>query len=121
MFANPSSAAAHVKAGRLKALAVSGAQPSALDPSLPPLARTLPGYEFVEILGLLAPAKTPAAIIGRWNQAVARLLDNAELKEKFFSSGSELVTSSPEQFAGAMKSDMTKLGRIIKEARLSGD
>ena len=85
MFATPSSVAAHVKSGRLKALAVSSAQPSALDPGLPPVARTLPGYELIEILGLLAPAKTPAAIVGRWNQAVVRFLDNAELKEKFFS------------------------------------
>jgi tripartite-type tricarboxylate transporter receptor subunit TctC len=120
MFANPSSTAAHIKSGRLRALAVSSAQPSALDPSLPPLLRSLPGYEFVEILGLLAPARTPAAIVGRWNQAVARLLDNAELKEKFFSSGSELVTSSPEQFAAAIKSDMIRFGKIIKDARLRG-
>ena len=118
MFGNPGSAGAHVKSGRLKALAVSSAQPSALDPSLPPIARTLPGYELVEILGLLAPAKTPATIVARWNQAVARLLNNPELKEKFVNTGSEVATSTPEEFAAAIRSDMTTLGKVIKDARL---
>ncbi len=119
MFGNPGSAGVHVKSGRLKALAVSSAQPSALDPSLPPVARTLPGYELVEYLGLLAPAKTPAAVVTRWNQAVARLLGNAELKEKFVATGSEVVTGTPEEFAAAIKSDMTNLGKIIRDSRLS--
>ena len=121
MFGNPGSAGAHVKSGRLKAIAVSSAQPSALDPSLPPVARTLPGYELVEYLGLLAPAKPPAAIVNRWNQAVGRLLSTADLKEKFLNTGSEVATGSPEQFAAAIKSDMTKLGKVIKDARIRGD
>ncbi len=119
MFGNPGSAGIHVKSGRLKALAVSSAQPSVLDPSLPPVARTLPGYELVEYLGLLAPAKTSAAVVARWNQAVARLLGNPELKEKFLATGSEVVTGTPEEFSAAIKSDMTNLGKIIREARLS--
>ena len=121
MFGNPASAAAHVKSGRLKALAVSSAQPSPLYPGLPPIANTLPGYEVVEILGLLAPARVPAAIINRWAQAAARYLDNPELKQKFLLTGSEIVSSSPEEFAAAIKSDMTRFGKIIKDARLRGD
>ena len=121
MFGNPGSAGAHVKSGRLKAIAVSSAHPSALDPSLPPVARTLPGYELVEYLGLLAPAKTPVIIVNLWNQAVGRLLNSADLKEKFLSTGSEVATGSPEQFAAAIKSDMTKLGKVIKDARIRGD
>lgn len=119
MFGNPGSAGVHVKSGRLKALAVSSAQPSVLDPNLPPIARTLPGYELVEYLGLLAPARTPAPVVSRWNQAVARLLSNPELKDKFLSTGSEVVTGSPEEFSAAIKSDMANLGKIIREARLS--
>ncbi len=118
MFGNPGSAAVHTKSGRLRALAVSSAQPSGLYPGLPPVASVLPGYELVEILGLLAPAKTPMTIVNRWNQAVGKLLNNQELKEKFLNSGSEVATSSPEAFATAINSDMNKLGKVIKEARL---
>ena len=90
-----------------------------LYPGIPPLATVVPGYELVEILGLLAPSKMPPAIINRWHQGVARLLSNAELKEKFLHSGSEVATSSPEAFAMAIKSDMTKLGKVIKDAKLN--
>jgi tripartite-type tricarboxylate transporter receptor subunit TctC len=121
MFATPGSVAPHITSGRLRALAVTSAQPSALDPALPPIARTLPGYEFVELLGFFAPAKTPAAIVQRWNQATVKVLESAELKEKFFNTGGEIVTSTPEQFAAAIKSDMTRFGKLIKEARLRGD
>lgn len=118
MFGNPSSAAAHAKSGRVRALAVSSTQPSALYPGLPPVASVLPGYELVEFLGLLAPAKTPTAIVNRWNQAASRLLNNPDLKEKFLSSGSEVVTGTPEAFAAAINLDMTKFGKVIREARL---
>lgn len=119
MFGNPGSAGTHVKSGRLKAIAVSSAQPSVLDSSLPPVARTLPGFELVEYLGLLAPAKTPTAIVTRWNQAATRLLANPELREKFVASGSEVVTGSPEEFAAAIKADMNNLGKIIRQSRLN--
>lgn len=118
MFGNPGSAAVHAKSGRLRALAVSSAQPSALYPGLPPLASVVPGYELVEILGLLAPSRTTAAIVNRWNQGAARLLNNSDLREKFLNAGSEVATGTPEAFAIAIKSDMTKLGKVIKDARL---
>ncbi len=118
MFGNPASAATHVKSGRVRALAVSSAQPSSLYPGLPPVASVLPGYELVEILGLLAPAKTPMAIVNRWNQSAGRLLNSPELKEKFLASGSEVATGTPEAFATAINSDMTKFGKVIKDARL---
>jgi len=118
MFGNPASAATHVKSGRVRALAVSSAQPSSLYPGLPPVASVLPGYELVEFLGLLAPAKTPMAIVNRWNQAAGRLLNSPELKEKFLASGSEVATGTPEAFSAAINSDMTKFGKVIREARL---
>jgi tripartite-type tricarboxylate transporter receptor subunit TctC len=118
MFGNPASIGAHVKSGRLRALAVSSATPSVLYPGLPPIASAVPGYELVEYLGLFAPAKTPNAIITRWNQAAARLLNSPEWKEKFLSAGSEVFTGSPEAFTAAIKSDMDRFGKVIREARL---
>ena len=118
MFGNPASAAAHAKSGRLRALAVSSAKASPLYPGLPPISAFVPGYELVELLGFFAPAKTPAAIVSRWNQDALRLLNNEQLKEKFLNTGSEVTTSTPDEFAAAIKSDMTKFGKVIKEARL---
>ena len=117
MFANPTAAAAHVKSGRLTALAVTSARPSALLPGLPTVAASgLPGYEAVAILGVFAPARTPATLVNRLNQEIVRVLKQADVSETFLRIGVEPVGSSPKEFAAAMKSEMTRLGKVIRDA-----
>ena len=117
MFPNAAGLAPHVKAGRLRALAVTSAQPSALFPELPTISATgLPGYESVSPYGIFAPAKTPAAIIARLNQDIVRILSKPELKESFLNAGVEPVGGSPVQLTEAMKADMARMGKVIKEA-----
>jgi len=107
----------HVKSGRLRALAVTSAEPSALVPTLPTVAASgLPGYEAVSMTGLWAPAKTPGTILNRLNQEIVRFLRTAEAKEKFLNNGAETVGSSPEQFASTIISDIAKWGKVIKDA-----
>ena len=78
MFANAGAAAPHLKSGRLNALAVTSAQPSALLPGLPTVAAGgLPGYELVSIQGVFAPARTPATVIKRLNQEMVVFLRRA--------------------------------------------
>ena len=114
--------APHVKSGKLRALAVTSAEPSALVPGLPTVAASgLPGYEAVGMTGILAPAKTPAAIINRLNQEIVRVLNMPEVKEQFFNAGVEVVGSSPEQFAATIKSEIAKLGKVIKDAGIKVD
>jgi tripartite-type tricarboxylate transporter receptor subunit TctC len=116
-FSNAAAIAPHVKSGRLKALAVTSAQPSPLAPELPTVAASgLPGYESTSIYGMLAPAKTPAPIITRLNQDIVKFLVQPEVKQKFLNSGVETVGNSPREFAAAIRSDMTKLGKVIKDA-----
>ena len=113
---------AHIKSGRLRALAVTSAQPSALVPGLPTLAASgLPGYEVVALNGIFAPGKTPAAIVNRLNQEMVRVLTRADVKEKFLSTGQEIVGSSPEEFAAAIKSDMARMGKVIRDAGIRDD
>ncbi len=112
----------HVKSGKLRALAVTSADPSALFPGLPTVAASgLPGYEAVGRTGIWAPAKTPSAIIDRLNQEVVRALKLPDLKEKFLNAGVEAVGSSPEQFAAIIKAEIVTLGNLIKDAGIKLD
>ena len=108
----------HVKSGRLRALAVTSAQPSELFPGMPTMAETLPDFVVIANIGVLAPARTPAAIINRLNMEIVRLLKTPEAKERIFRSGSEVVGSSPDELAAWIKSDMMRWVKVIKEAGL---
>lgn len=116
----PSTATApHVKSGKLRALAVTSAEPSALYPGLPTAAASgLPGYELVSRTGVFAPAKTPAAIIKRLNQELVRYLHGAEAKQKFLNAGVETVGSTPEQFAAIIKSEISVFAKVIRDTRI---
>jgi tripartite-type tricarboxylate transporter receptor subunit TctC len=106
-----------VKSGRLRALAITSAKPSALLPELPTVAASgLPGYEAVNTNGMFAPAKTPAAIINRLYQDSVRVINQGEMKEKLLNLGLEPVGSSPEEFAAAIKADVARTSKVIKEA-----
>lgn len=121
-FANAAAALPHVRAGRIRALAVTSARPSALVPDLPTVAASgLPGYESVSVIGMFAPAKTPPALIARLNHEVARGLGKPEIKERLFNAGAEVVASSPGEFAAAIKSEMARLSAIIKQIRIVAD
>jgi tripartite-type tricarboxylate transporter receptor subunit TctC len=117
MFPSAGSVMQHVKSGRLRALAVTTAQPSVLVPGLPTVSASgLPGYESVSPFGIFAPAKCPAVLIARLNHELVRVLSSAETREKFFNAGVETVGSSPAQLAATMNSEMAKWGKLIRDA-----
>ena len=121
-FASSASVAAHVKSGRLRAIAVTSAQTSALSPELPTVAASgLPGYEMTAKNGIFAPTGTPAAIVNRISETIARIVNGAEVKEKFLVSGGEPVGSSPEEFAAAIKSEITRVSKLIKDAGIRAE
>ncbi len=104
-----------VKSGRLKALAVTTAEPYALLPNIPTVASSgLPGYVSGSNTGLFAPAKTPPAIVNRLNQEAAKVLRAPEVREKFIYTGSEPVASTPEQLGELVKSELVRLGKLFK-------
>ncbi len=122
MFPSASSVTPHIKSGKLKGLAVTSSEPSALAPGLPTVAASgLPGYESSLILGVFAPAGTPAALIQRLHREIVKVLQAADVKEKLFNSGVEAVGSSPGQFAARVKSEMGRLGKVIKDAGIRAD
>jgi tripartite-type tricarboxylate transporter receptor subunit TctC len=121
MFAVPGSAMPHVKSGRLTALAVTSAEPSPLAPGLPPVAAAVPGYESVSYLAIFAPVGTPPAIVSRLSQEIARALQRPEVKEKFLSTSIETVGSSPEELASKLKSEIARMGKLIRDAGIRAD
>jgi len=117
MFPTAGSVTPHLKSGRLKALAVTTAQPSALFPGLPTIAASgLPGYESVSLVGIFAPTETPAAIIDLLNRNIVGVLDQADVREKFFNAGVDAIGGSPAELAAAMKSEMARMGKVIRDA-----
>ena len=122
MFPTAGAVAPHIRTGRVRVLAVTSAEPSALAPGVPTMAASgLPGYESISIYGVFAPAGTPRALIDKLNAEIGRLLNRADIKEKFFNAGMETVGGSPEQLAATVKSEIARLGKVIKEAGIRSE
>ena len=113
-FDNLATASSNIKAGKLKALAVTTATRSAALPDVPAVAETLKGFAIDTWWGLVAPAATPKDVIAKLNQAFVAALNSPEAKARFAALLAEPVASSPEQFAAFMKSELAKYERVVK-------
>lgn len=121
-FATATSISGHVQTGRLRALAVTSVRPSVLLPRLPTVASSgLPGYESASTSGIFLPAGASSAVVAKLNQELVRALERTEVKDRFMSGGSEVVASSPAQLAVAIKDEMARLGKVIREAGIRAD
>ena len=117
MFPNASAALPHTRTGRLRGLAVTSAQPSALVPGFPTLAAAgLPGYECVSMYAVFVPAKTPAPLVKRLNREIVSVLKRPDIKDRFLAASTDVIASSPEELAATMKSEMARMGKVIKAA-----
>ena len=115
MFDNLANAVPQVKAGKLKALAVTTAQRSPLAPELPTMAEAgVPGFDISTWFGLLAPAGTPRDIIAKWNIEVVRILNSPDMRERMVAQGAEPAPDTPEQFAAFIGQEIAKYARIVK-------
>jgi len=119
MFDLMPSAINHVRQGRLRALAVTGAKRSPAAPDLPTVAEAgVPGYEFTAWFGLFAPAATPREVVTRLNAAVTRAIESPDLKARMEQQGAEPFAATPEQFAQFFKGEVDKWARVVREGRL---
>jgi tripartite-type tricarboxylate transporter receptor subunit TctC len=115
MFDNLASAMAQVKAGKLRALAVTTAQRSKLAPDLPTMAEAgVPGFDISTWFGLLAPAGTPPAVIEKWNVDVTKILSAPEMRERLAAQGAEAAPDSPVEFAQFIARELAKYAPIVK-------
>lgn len=107
----------HVKAGRLRILAVTGSKRESTVPDVPTVAESgLPGYEFEIWFGLFAPSGTPKAIITRLNREIVKALATPDMREKLAQTGVDAESSTPEQLGQLLRSDVAKWAKIIKAA-----
>jgi tripartite-type tricarboxylate transporter receptor subunit TctC len=122
MFATAPTVTSHIKSGALKGLAVTSAQPSALMPDIPTVASSgLPGYESVLMYVAFAPANTPPAPINRLNQEIVRFVQTPDVKLRLLGAGVESAGSTPQELAATMKTEMVRLGKVIKDAGIRVD
>jgi len=107
----------HVRTGRMRPLGVTAATRTPALPDVPTVAEAgLPGYEAVQWSGLLAPAGTPREIISTLHKEVVAILHTPEARERLANIGTEVVGSSPEEFAAFMKTETVKWARVAKAA-----
>jgi tripartite-type tricarboxylate transporter receptor subunit TctC len=117
-IANPMSLLPHIKAGRIRALAVTSEKRSPALPDLPTVAETVPGYTARVWYSILVPARTPAAIVARLNGEIIRILRTAEMKEQFGREGGEVIGSTPEELRAFLLADSARWARVIQQAKI---
>jgi tripartite-type tricarboxylate transporter receptor subunit TctC len=119
MFSSVVAILPHIKAGKLRGLAVTGAKRLALLPEAPTIAESgFPGYEASSWYGILAPAGTPREIVTKLNAELARALEQPEVRASLLAEGAEPIGGSPEAFAAHIRAEKERLGKAIRDAKI---
>jgi tripartite-type tricarboxylate transporter receptor subunit TctC len=122
MFDNAPNVMPQVRAGKLRALAQSGARRSPVAPDLPTVAEAgVPGYEVTVWFGLVAPAATPREIVAKLNAEVLRILAMPDVRERFLAQGVEPLGSTPDEFAMHIRAQMDKWAKVVKDAGIKAE
>jgi tripartite-type tricarboxylate transporter receptor subunit TctC len=122
MFDNTPNVLPHVKAGKLKSLAVSSKARSHFAPEVPSVDEAgVPGYDVSVWFGVLTVAGTPPEIVKRLNAEMVRILNSEEVKDRITKSGVDVVAGSPEHFSGFLKAEVARWAKVINEAGIKAD
>jgi len=115
-FPSLSSALAHVKSGKLRALGITSLKRSSIAPEISPVAETVPGYQATIWNGISAPAGTPAPVVARLNTELNKALTAPEVTAKLKSSGVEIESSTPQEYNAYVEAEIRKWRSVIKES-----
>jgi tripartite-type tricarboxylate transporter receptor subunit TctC len=122
MFDNLPTALPHVKAGKLRPLAVTGTKRAAVLPEVPTVIESgLPGFEVTSWFAVFAPAKTPKDIVTKLNGEIVKILNSADVKEKLTQLGVDAAPTTPEELAAFAKAETEKWGKVVKATGASAD
>ena len=121
-FGNVPTVIQHARAGKLRALAVTGPKRTPAAPEIPTVAESgVPGYEVTTFYGVSAPAKTPRPIIDRLHAEIVRALKSPDLMERLKGQGADPVGNTPEQYTAFMHAEINKWAKVIKAAGIKGE
>jgi len=121
VFSDMVPAMPHIRAGRLRPLAVTTRERAAVLPDVPTIAETVPGYSMSTWYGAVVPAKTPREIVMKLSQEMLKALAAPDVKERLASLGADIVASSPEETAAIFKTDVAKYTKVAKAAKIQVD
>jgi len=121
LFATMPTAMPLARAGRLHALAVTGAQRNPAAPEVPAIAETLPGFEVTNWIGIFAPAGTSPEIVAKLNAEIMRIMKLPEVQARLVTEGAKSRVNTPAEFGTFQKTEMAKWGKLIREARIAVD
>lgn len=121
MIASAGLVLSHAKSGRLHALAVSSKNRTSLAPGVPSVSEFYPQFEAQSWVGMLAPAATPRAIIQRLNAEVNKVLQEAEIRERFNTLGYEIAGGTPDQFGEWLRTESVKWGKVIRDNNITAE
>jgi tripartite-type tricarboxylate transporter receptor subunit TctC len=117
-FTEMATSLGHIKAGTLRALAVTTAKRSEALPDVPTLAEFVPGFEASQWIGLVAPKGTPSAIIEKLNSTIEAGLADPKLKARFAELGGVVLPGSPSDFGNLIREETEKWGKVIRDAHI---
>jgi tripartite-type tricarboxylate transporter receptor subunit TctC len=120
-FITPIEGSEQVRAGLLKSLGITTAKRSDLFPGVPAIGETLPGFDVVIWFGIFAPAGTPPEIVAKLHDAVVHAVATPSVQETLKKLGVQPATSTPEEFAATVRSDIEKWGKVVKDANITLD
>ncbi len=118
-FSTYTGAQSFMKAGRVRAIATTGAKRMSALPDLPTIGETVPGYEAAGWWGYAAPAGTPPAIVAKLNKELVKILHTAEMRETFSAEGVEMLGTTPQEFQAHIQREMGVWGKLVKDARIT--
>jgi tripartite-type tricarboxylate transporter receptor subunit TctC len=111
-----------IKAGKLRALAVTSTKRNVSAPDLPTMIEAgVPGFEVAQWFGLLAPAKTPKPVVATLNTEIARILNAPEMRARFAAEGADVVAASPEEFGQHIRAEIAKWRKVVKQVGLKAE
>lgn len=121
IFSDSLPAMQFIKSGRARALCVTSAERSQVLPEIPPCAEAVPGLVALNWWGVFMPKGTPKAITDKFHTDIVKVLQDPEIKSKFAGLGVDAVSSTPEQFAGFIRTETTKYAKLIKETGIKAE
>jgi tripartite-type tricarboxylate transporter receptor subunit TctC len=116
IITSPIAAGAHMNAGRVRALATTGAERNPSLPDLPTIAETVPGYEITQSWGVVAPAATPGPIVARLASEIGKAMAHSEVKDRVLKTGAVPAASTPAAFESFMQRERQRLAEVIAKS-----